>query len=172
MSRAPTPKPLAAAPAGPEGRDDLTSEAKGLLATSSVHAKQRDGKQEPPQAAHDLQIVRDQREPGQGQGQQLKQKLAGAGAEAPAGRPATRLRVIGAGFGRTGTLSLKTALNMLGYKTHHMIEVGLGACRRCVPRARAAICRAVGRGVVLLQMCDGFPVRGCYGSQVMATGCA
>jgi hypothetical protein len=34
------------------------------------------------------------------------------------------LKVIGAGFGRTGTLSLKGALEMLGYvKTHHMAEV-------------------------------------------------
>lgn len=34
------------------------------------------------------------------------------------------LKVIGAGFGRTGTLSLKTALEKLGYvKTHHMLEV-------------------------------------------------
>jgi hypothetical protein len=34
------------------------------------------------------------------------------------------IRVIGAGLGRTGTLSLKTALEMLGFdKCHHMIEV-------------------------------------------------
>ncbi len=34
------------------------------------------------------------------------------------------LRVIGAGFGRTGTLSLKSALETLGFsKTHHMKEV-------------------------------------------------
>lgn len=34
------------------------------------------------------------------------------------------LKVIGAGFGRTGTMSLKAALETLGYmKTHHMIEV-------------------------------------------------
>jgi hypothetical protein len=34
------------------------------------------------------------------------------------------LQVIGAGFGRTGTMSLKTALLQLGYiKTHHMDEV-------------------------------------------------
>jgi hypothetical protein len=34
------------------------------------------------------------------------------------------LSVIGAGYGRTGTLSLKRALEMLGYvKCHHMIEV-------------------------------------------------
>ena len=34
------------------------------------------------------------------------------------------LKVIGAGFGRTGTLSLKAALEKLGYdKTHHMLEV-------------------------------------------------
>ncbi|KAI8642458.1 hypothetical protein BD408DRAFT_416564 [Parasitella parasitica] len=30
------------------------------------------------------------------------------------------LEVIGAGFGRTGTDSLRTALNILGYNTHHM----------------------------------------------------
>lgn len=34
------------------------------------------------------------------------------------------LKVIGAGFGRTGTLSMKAALEQLGYnKCHHMIEV-------------------------------------------------
>ncbi len=34
------------------------------------------------------------------------------------------LQVIGAGFGRTGTLSMKSALETLGYvKTHHMLEV-------------------------------------------------
>jgi hypothetical protein len=33
------------------------------------------------------------------------------------------LEVIGAGFGRTGTLSLKTALEQLGYPCHHMMEV-------------------------------------------------
>ncbi len=34
------------------------------------------------------------------------------------------LSVIGAGYGRTGTLSLKSALEILGYnKCHHMIEV-------------------------------------------------
>jgi hypothetical protein len=34
------------------------------------------------------------------------------------------LKVIGAGFGRTGTLSMKAALERLGYnKCHHMIEV-------------------------------------------------
>ena len=34
------------------------------------------------------------------------------------------LSVIGAGYGRTGTLSLKYALEMLGYnKCHHMLEV-------------------------------------------------
>merc|ERR1712227_48161 len=34
------------------------------------------------------------------------------------------MEVIGAGLGRTGTDSLRTALNILGYKTHHMYEVG------------------------------------------------
>ncbi len=34
------------------------------------------------------------------------------------------LQVIGAGFGRTGTLSLKTALEMLGFeRCYHMVEV-------------------------------------------------
>ena len=34
------------------------------------------------------------------------------------------LQVIGAGFGRTGTLSMKAALEQLGYvKCHHMVEV-------------------------------------------------
>ncbi len=34
------------------------------------------------------------------------------------------LKVIGAGFGRTGTLSMKAALETLGYdKCHHMVEV-------------------------------------------------
>ena len=34
------------------------------------------------------------------------------------------LKVIGAGFGRTGTLSLKEALEKLGYgHSHHMKEV-------------------------------------------------
>jgi hypothetical protein len=33
------------------------------------------------------------------------------------------LEVIGAGFGRTGTLSLKTALERLGFPCHHMMEV-------------------------------------------------
>ncbi len=36
------------------------------------------------------------------------------------------LEVIGAGFGRTGTLSLKNALEQLGFvKCYHMLEVGL-----------------------------------------------
>lgn len=33
------------------------------------------------------------------------------------------MKVIGAGLGRTSTLSLYTALNSVGYKTHHMKEV-------------------------------------------------
>lgn len=35
----------------------------------------------------------------------------------------SELEVIGAGLGRTGTVSLMTALNQLGYKTHHMAAV-------------------------------------------------
>lgn len=33
------------------------------------------------------------------------------------------LKIIGAGFGRTGTMSLYTALNQLGYPCYHMVEV-------------------------------------------------
>jgi hypothetical protein len=33
------------------------------------------------------------------------------------------LKIIGAGFGRTGTLSVYTALNELGFPCYHMIEV-------------------------------------------------
>ncbi|KAK9709243.1 hypothetical protein K7432_009161 [Basidiobolus ranarum] len=33
----------------------------------------------------------------------------------------SNLEVIGAGFGRTGTMSLKAALDKLGYRTYHMI---------------------------------------------------
>ncbi len=41
------------------------------------------------------------------------------------------LEIIGAGFGRTGTLSMKAALEQLGYiKTHHMVEVLPNAAQR------------------------------------------
>ena len=33
------------------------------------------------------------------------------------------LKIIGVGFGRTGTESLYTALNQLGYPCYHMFEV-------------------------------------------------
>ncbi|KAI7847489.1 P-loop containing nucleoside triphosphate hydrolase protein [Circinella umbellata] len=33
------------------------------------------------------------------------------------------LKIIGVGYGRTGTESLRVALNMLGYNTHHMHEM-------------------------------------------------
>jgi len=33
------------------------------------------------------------------------------------------LEIIGAGFGRTGTMSLYTALNQLGFPCYHMVEV-------------------------------------------------
>lgn len=33
------------------------------------------------------------------------------------------LKIIGAGFGRTGTLSVYTALNQLGFPCYHMFEV-------------------------------------------------
>lgn len=39
-------------------------------------------------------------------------------------RPAeTELKVIGAAYGRTGTKSLKSALDILGFHTYHMVEV-------------------------------------------------
>ncbi|KAI8140769.1 P-loop containing nucleoside triphosphate hydrolase protein [Fennellomyces sp. T-0311] len=38
------------------------------------------------------------------------------------------LKVIGAGVSRTGTDSLRTALNMLGYNTHHMRSMLAGDC--------------------------------------------
>lgn len=38
-------------------------------------------------------------------------------------RSSVSLEVIGAGFGRTGTSSLREALNLLGYRTYHMNEV-------------------------------------------------
>lgn len=34
----------------------------------------------------------------------------------------SNIEVIGAGFGRTGTNSLRTALNILGYHSYHMLE--------------------------------------------------
>ena len=37
----------------------------------------------------------------------------------------SQLEVIGAGFGRTGTYSLKTALEILGYPCHHMETVAM-----------------------------------------------
>lgn len=38
--------------------------------------------------------------------------------------PSSRtIKVIGAGFGRTGTTSLKQALNILGFKCYHMQEI-------------------------------------------------
>ncbi len=36
--------------------------------------------------------------------------------------PSSHVQVIGAGFGRTGTSSLKKALDVLGYNTYHMTE--------------------------------------------------
>ncbi len=33
------------------------------------------------------------------------------------------LKIIGAGFARTGTLSTQTALNLLGFPCYHMVEV-------------------------------------------------
>ncbi|KAI9269718.1 P-loop containing nucleoside triphosphate hydrolase protein [Helicostylum pulchrum] len=38
-------------------------------------------------------------------------------------RDSSFLQILGAGYGRTGTTSLRTALNLLGLKTHHMLDV-------------------------------------------------
>lgn len=40
----------------------------------------------------------------------------------PSAAAGVDVQVIGAGFGRTGTDSLRRALDMLGYKTYHMTE--------------------------------------------------
>lgn len=50
------------------------------------------------------------------------------------------LKVVGAGFGRTGTMSLKTALEQLGFnKCYHMFEVSLN-------KGHVALWRAIERG--------------------------
>eukprot|EP00927_Polykrikos_kofoidii_P083286 TRINITY_DN8498_c0_g1_i1.p1 TRINITY_DN8498_c0_g1~~TRINITY_DN8498_c0_g1_i1.p1 ORF type:complete len:206 (-),score=31.10 TRINITY_DN8498_c0_g1_i1:347-964(-) len=46
-----------------------------------------------------------------------------------------RMRVIGAGFGRTGTNSLKLALDELGFKTMHMFELFEDPAPRLLQRA-------------------------------------
>ena len=53
---------------------------------------------------------------------------------APAAAAGKQLKVIGAGMGRTGTDSLRTALNELGFKTYHMCEL-LGICNEGGTRA-------------------------------------
>ena len=53
---------------------------------------------------------------------------------APAAAAGKQLKVIGAGMGRTGTASLRTALNELGFKTYHMCEL-LGICNEGGTRA-------------------------------------
>ena len=50
------------------------------------------------------------------------------------------IKVVGAGFGRTGTMSLKTALEQLGFtKCYHMLEVSLN-------EGHVELWRALGRG--------------------------
>ena len=53
---------------------------------------------------------------------------------APTAAAGKQLKVIGAGMGRTGTDSLRTALNELGFKTYHMCEL-LGICNEGGTRA-------------------------------------
>jgi Sulfotransferase domain len=51
---------------------------------------------------------------------------------------AMTIRVIGTGFGRTGTDSMREALNMLGFgPCHHMLEVNTHEEQRRLWRARA-----------------------------------
>ncbi|KAG2486287.1 hypothetical protein HYH03_014992 [Edaphochlamys debaryana] len=64
-------------------------------------------------------------------------------AAAPAAEP--RLEVIGAGFGRTGTMSLCAALNQLGYRTHHMKEVFVHSSAQSGPWLLATRAKAAGR---------------------------
>ena len=52
------------------------------------------------------------------------------------------LQLIGAGFGRTGTLSLYTALNSLGLPCYHMVEV----LQNRANRHHLAFWRRVGHG--------------------------
>jgi hypothetical protein len=61
------------------------------------------------------------------------------------------LKVVGAGFGRTGTMSLKTALEQLGFnKCYHMFEVGLNeghvALWRTIERGEAVDLEALFEG--------------------------
>jgi hypothetical protein len=42
------------------------------------------------------------------------------------------LQIIGTGYGRTGTDTLRMALTKLGYKTYHMSEIMEGALRQDV----------------------------------------
>ena len=63
------------------------------------------------------------------------------------------LEVIGAGFGRTGTASLKAALEILGYDpTHHMFEV-------MASKEQMALWHAIGAGSEpdWDKVYDGFP---------------
>src|SRR4029077_18449118 len=46
-----------------------------------------------------------------------------AAAEAQWMRGNTSMQVIGAGFGRTGTMSMQAALELLGYRCYHMKEI-------------------------------------------------
>jgi hypothetical protein len=55
------------------------------------------------------------------------------------GRRQTGMQIIGAGFGRTGTVSLKQAFEHLGYSCYHMQEVMKAYDRGHVERWNAAI---------------------------------
>lgn len=68
------------------------------------------------------------------------------------GSPSSSLKIIGAGFGRTGTLSLKAALEILGFAPcHHMVEV-LGSARQ----RKGWVKVANGDLTVLPQLMEGF----------------
>ncbi|KAG2446864.1 hypothetical protein HYH02_008021 [Chlamydomonas schloesseri] len=57
------------------------------------------------------------------------------------------VQVVGAGWARTGTASLKIALDQLGYKTHHMSEVFAHPQRQAAAWAQAAADQAAGRPI-------------------------
>ncbi|KXZ46457.1 hypothetical protein GPECTOR_43g893 [Gonium pectorale] len=65
------------------------------------------------------------------------------------------IEVLGAGFGRTGTLSLSLALNTLGYKTHHMKEV-VGNPAQGAAWLQATRDRAAGRPIDLRAILAGY----------------
>ncbi|CEM33304.1 unnamed protein product [Vitrella brassicaformis CCMP3155] len=78
-----------------------------------------------------------------------KDLLPGSGAADEKG-----LKIIGAGYGRTGTLSMKQALNELGYPCYHMTEMWKDLNGRCA--LWREITRKNGKGVDWDAVFDGY----------------